>query len=121
MSEVGPNMQSMTSAMSHSAAVRTAFIRFSAASDEGRSDDRWLPTSTIGTGEFCTMKLRIAPVCAMVSVPWPITMPSAPFSISSPMATASTLYCSGPMFSLNTPNSFLVVRFAMSASSGTAP
>jgi hypothetical protein len=49
-------MHSMTSAMSHSAAVRTEFIRFSAASDESRSDDRWLPTSTIGTGEFCTMK-----------------------------------------------------------------
>ena len=114
-------MHSMTSAMSHSAAVRTEFMRFSAASDEGRSDDRWLPTSTIGTGEFCTMKLRIAPVCAIVSVPWPMTMPSAPFSISSPMAMASALYCTGPMFSLNTPNSFFVVRFAMSASSGTAP
>jgi hypothetical protein len=46
LSEVGPNRQSMTSAMSHSAAVRTEFIRFSAASEEGRSDDRWLPTST---------------------------------------------------------------------------
>ena len=114
-------MHSITSAMSHSAAVRTAFIRFSAASDEGRSDDRWLPTSTMGTGEFCTMKLRMAPVCAMVSVPWPMTMPSAPFSISSPMAMASALYCTGPMFSLKTPKSFLVVRFAMSASSGTAP
>ena len=114
-------MQSITSAMSHSAAVRTAFIRFSAASDEGRSDDRWLPTSTIGTGECCTMKLRMAPVCAMVSVPWPMTMPSAPFSISSPIAMASALYCTGPMFSLKTPKSFLVVRFAMSASSGTAP
>ena len=114
-------MQSITSLMSHSAAVRTAFIRLSAASDEGRSDERWLPTSTIGTGESCTMKLRMAPVCAIVSVPWPMTMPSAPFAISSPMAMASALYCTGPMFSLKTPNSFFVVRFAMSASSGTAP
>ena len=114
-------MQSMTSAISHSAAVRTAFIRFSAASDEGRSDDRWLPTTTIGTGLFCTMKLRMAPVWLMVSVPWPITMPSAPLAISSPMAMASALYCSGPMFSLKTPKSFLVVRLAISASSGTAP
>ena len=114
-------MQSITSAMSHSAAVRTPFIRFSAASDEGRSDDRWLPTSTIGTGEFCTMKLRIAPVWAIVSVPWPMTMPSTPLAISSPMALASALYCSGPMFSLKTPKSFFVVMLAMSASSGTAP
>ena len=114
-------MHSMTSAISHSAAVRTAFIRLSAASDEGRSDERWLPTSTIGTGESCTMKLRMAPVCAIVSVPWPMTMPSVPFSISSPMAMASALYCTGPMFSLKTPKSFFVVRFAMSASSGTAP
>jgi len=26
------------------------------------------------------------------------------------MAMASALYCTGPMFSLNTPNSFFVVR-----------
>ena len=67
------------------------------------------------------MKLRIAPVCAIVSVPWPMTMPSTPFSISSPIAMASAMYCSGPMFSLKTPKSFFVVRLAMSASSGTAP
>ena len=67
------------------------------------------------------MKLRMAPVWLIVSVPWPITMPSTPLAISSPMAMASALYCSGPMFSLKTPNSFLVVRLAMSASSGTAP
>ena len=53
------------------------------------------------------MKLRMAPVWRMVSVPWPMTMPSTPLAISSPMALASALYCSGPMFSLNTPNSFL--------------
>ena len=121
MSEVGPNMQSMTSAMSHSAAVRTAFMRFSAASLEGRSELRWLPTSTIGTGDCWTMKDRMAPVCAMVSVPWPMTMPSAPLAISSPTASASALYCVGPMFSEKTPKSLRVVRFAMSASSGTAP
>ena len=114
-------MQSITSAMSHSAAVRTAFMRFRAASDDGRSELRWLPTTTIGTGLFCTMKLRMAPVWDMVSVPWPMTMPSAPLAISSPMAMARALYCSGPMFSLKTPKSFLVVRLAMSASSGTAP
>ena len=100
-------MQSITSAMSHSAAVRTAFIRFSAASDEGRSELRWLPTTTMGTGQFCTMKLRMAPVWDMVSVPWPMTMPSTPLAISSPMAMARALYCSGPMFSLKTPKSFL--------------
>ena len=32
----------------------------------------------MGTGLFCTMKLRMAPVWAIVSVPWPMTMPSAP-------------------------------------------
>ena len=114
-------MQSITSAMSHSAAVRTPFMRFSAASEEGRSEDRWLPTRTMGTGEFCTMKLRIAPVWLMVSVPWPMTMPSTPLAISTPMALARAMYCSGPMFSLNTPNSFWVSMLAMSASSGTAP
>ena len=75
----------------------------------------------MGTGLSCTMKLRIAPVWDMVSVPWPMTMPSVPPAISSPMAMARALYCSGPMFSLKTPKSFFVVRLAMSASSGTAP
>jgi hypothetical protein len=50
-----------------------------------------------------------------------MTMPSAPFSISSPIAFASAMYCSLAMFSENTPNSFFVVRLQMSASSGTAP
>ena len=76
---------------------------------------------TIGTGEFCTMKERMPAVWCMVSVPWPMTMPSMPLRISSPMALASPLYCSGPMFSLNTAKSFSVVRLQMSASSGTAP
>ena len=67
------------------------------------------------------MKDRMAAVCPMVSVPWPMTMPSAPASISSPMAWARTMYCSIAMFSENTPKSFLVVRLQMSASSGTAP
>ena len=39
-SDVGPNMQTMTSAISPSAAVRVAWIKFSAASEEGRSDER---------------------------------------------------------------------------------
>ena len=47
-SEVGPNMQIWTSAMSPYAALRTLWIRFSAASLDGRSLDRWLPTRTIG-------------------------------------------------------------------------
>jgi len=114
-------MQSITSAMSHSAAVRTAFIRLMAASLDGRSELRWLPTRTIGTGEFWTMNDMIAPVWCIVSVPWPTTMPSVPAAISSPMARAKPMYCSGPMFSEKTPKSFFVVRFAMSASSGTAP
>ena len=76
---------------------------------------------TMGTGEFCTMKERMPAVWCMVSVPWPMTMPSTPFAISAPMALAVALYCSGPMFSLNTPKSFSVVRLQMSASSGTEP
>ena len=43
----------------------------------------------MGTGERCTMKLRIAPVCDIVSVPWPTTIPSTPFAISSPIAFTS--------------------------------
>lgn len=62
MSDVGPNMQTKTSAMSLSAAVLTLCIRFRAASEDGRSDERWDPTMTIGTGEFWTMKERMAAV-----------------------------------------------------------
>jgi len=92
-----------------------------AASDEGRSEERCEPTMTIGTGEFCTMNASAPAVWCIVSVPWPITIPSIPFSISSRIASASVLYSSGPMFSLNTANNFSVVRLQMSASSGTAP
>ena len=114
-------MQTMTSAMGPCAAVQVALIRFCAASDEGRSDDRWLPTITIGTGGFCTMKLSAAAVWCMVSVPWPITTPSYPSRIASAVFSARIRYCSGPMFSENTPNSFSVSRLQMSASSGTEP
>ncbi len=121
MSEVGPNMQTMTSAMSLSAAVLTLCMRLRAASDEGRSEERWEPTMTIGTGGSWTMNDRMAAVWCMVSVPWPMTMPWTPFSISRPMAWAVAMYCSGPMFSLKTPKSFSVSRLQMSASSGTEP
>jgi hypothetical protein len=67
------------------------------------------------------MNERIAAVWPIVSVPWPITMPSAPFAISSPMALASVMYCSMAMFSEKIPKIFFVVRLQMSASSGTAP
>ena len=49
-------MQICTSAMSPLPAALTAWIRFSAASLDGRSLERWEPTITIGTGVFCTMK-----------------------------------------------------------------
>ena len=62
-----------------------------------------------------------AAVCPMVSVPWPITMPSAPASTSLPMASARISYCGQAMFSEKTPNTFLVFRLQMSANSGTAP
>ena len=39
-SDVGPNMQTITSAISPVAAVVAAWIRLRAASEEGRSDDR---------------------------------------------------------------------------------
>ena len=81
-------MQTITSAMSLSAAVFTLCMRFSAASDEGRSLERCEPTMTMGTGEFWTMNERMAAVWCMVSVPWPMTMPWTPFSISRPMASA---------------------------------
>ncbi len=55
-------MQTSTSAIGPWAAVQVALIRFCAASDEGRSDDRWLPTMMTGTGGRCTMKLRAAAV-----------------------------------------------------------
>ena len=114
-------MHTSTSAMSPTAAVFAAQIRLIAASDDGRSLDRCDPTITIGTGGFCTMNVRIAAVWCIVSVPWPITMPSTPFAISSPIRCASFTYCSGPMFSLNTAKSFSVRRLHTSASSGTDP
>ena len=120
-SEVGPNMQIRTSAIAPRPAARTAWIRLSAASLDGRSLERCEPTMTIGTGVSCTMNERIAAVWPIVSVPWPTTMPSTPLSISRPMASASATYCSLAMFSEKTPKSFFVVRFATSASSGTAP
>ena len=114
-------MQTMTSAIVPRAAAQVALMRFWAASDEGRSEDRWLPTMTTGTGGFWTMKLRAAAVWCMVSVPWPTTTPAKPSRIASPTRSARTRYCSGPMFSENTPNSFSVSRLQMSASSGTEP
>jgi hypothetical protein len=48
-------MQTMTSAISQSAAVRVALIRLVAASEDGLSLDLCDPTSTIGTGGFWTM------------------------------------------------------------------
>jgi len=59
---VGPNMQTITSAMSPCPAAVEACIRLRAASDDGRSDDLCDPTSTIGTGEFCTMNESAAAV-----------------------------------------------------------
>ncbi len=76
---------------------------------------------TMGTGESWTMNDRIAAVWPIVSVPCPMTIPSAPASISYPIARASAMYCSQAMFSENTPNNFRVVRLHRSASSGTAP
>jgi hypothetical protein len=88
-------MQSITSAMSHSAAVRTAFMRLSAASEEGRSDERWLPTSTIGTGLSCTMKLRIGGRVGHRVGAVADDDAVAPFSISSPMAIGERLVLLG--------------------------
>ena len=48
---VGPNMQTITSAMSECPAACMACIRFRAASELGRSDERWEPTSTTGTSD----------------------------------------------------------------------
>ncbi len=84
-------MQIITSAMSPQAAARTEWMRLRAASEDGRSEERWLPTRTIGTGESCTMNERMAAVWPIVSVPCPITMPSAPASISSPIAMARAM------------------------------
>ena len=52
---VGPNMQTITSAMSECPAVKAACIRLSAASEEGRSLERCEPTITTGMGRFCSM------------------------------------------------------------------
>ena len=96
-------------------------MRFKAASDDGRSEERCEPTNTIGTGRFWHMKVKAAAVWAKVSVPWPMTMPSMPFWISSPIFLAKAMYSLGDMFSENTANTFSVSRLQMSASSGTAP
>jgi len=63
----------------------------------------------------------MAAVWCIVSVPWPITTPSAPPLMASPMAWAVPIHCSAAMFSLNTPYSFSVCRLQMSTNSGTAP
>ena len=69
-------MQTITSAIGPVAAAAVALIRFCAASELGRSDERWLPTMMIGIGGFSTMKESAAAVWCIVSVPCPITIPS---------------------------------------------
>ena len=63
----------------------------------------------------------MAAVWPMVSVPWPMTMPSAPRVDLLADGLGEGDVCSIAMFSEKTPKSFLVVRLQMSASSGTAP
>ena len=77
-----------TSAMSL-VATAAAHIAFMALSLLGLSALRWEPTSTMGTG-VSIMKESAAAVYIMVSVPWVIIMPSAPFFISSYTARASS-------------------------------
>ena len=43
-------------------------MRLRAASEDGRSEDRWLPTMTIGTGGSCTMNDSAAAVCCSPDV-----------------------------------------------------
>ena len=52
--------------------VEVALIKLCAASDEGRSEERWLPTRTIGIGVSRTMYVSAAAVWCIVSVPWPM-------------------------------------------------
>ena len=55
----------------------------------------------------------------MVSVPWAITMPSAPSPICLATALAICVQCFGVMFSLKRLKSICVCMRAMLASSGT--
>ncbi|VVB86054.1 Uncharacterised protein [uncultured archaeon] len=78
---VEPCITTHTSAISlvATAAAHTAFMTLSLL---GRSALRCEPTSTMGTG-VSIMNESAAAVYIMVSVPWVIMIPSAPFFISS--------------------------------------
>ncbi len=95
-------------------------IRLPVASDDGRSEDLWAPTSTTGLGTSPSMKDRAAAVYPMVSVPWGMIIPSAPAFISSDTASASFCQCSTFMFSENIEKSTLASMLATPLSSGTA-
>ncbi len=66
------------------------------------------------------MNDKAAAVYPMVSVPWGMITPSAPFRISSATASASLCQCSTPMFSEKIENRTLASMFATSLISGTA-
>jgi hypothetical protein len=61
-SEVPPCIATNTPGYFDSAANIVAPSKFNAASEEGLSDDRCAPTSTTGTGNFWSAKLRAAAV-----------------------------------------------------------
>lgn len=62
LSETVSCMATATSANGALAAALTAPIRLVAASELGRSADRWEPTIITGTGKFCSAKLNAAAV-----------------------------------------------------------
>ena len=93
-------MAKVTSANGALAAASTAPMRFVAASELGRSDERCAPTRMTGTGRFWSAKLSAAAVYAIVSVPWAMTMPFAPCVILSATVFAISPQCLGVMFSL---------------------
>ncbi len=119
LSETVSCMATTTSAKGAVAAALTAPIRLVAASELGRSADRWEATIITGTGKSCSAKLKAAAVYPRVSVPWATTTPAAPFSMCLATFFAVSDQCFAVMFSLYRLNRISVAIMAISESSGT--
>ncbi len=95
-------------------------MRLLDASEEGRSEERWAPTSTTGFVTPWSMNESAAAVYPIVSVPWGMMTPSAPLSISSLTALARACQCSTFMFSEKMEKRTRASMLAISLISGTA-
>lgn len=95
-------------------------MRLLEASEDGRSEERWAPTSMTGFGTSPSMNESAAAVYPMVSVPCGMMTASAPPLISSATAAASSCQWAGSMFSENIEKRTRASMSARSLTSGTA-